>query len=275
MSWDNQIEALFEDTEETLPRQSWGRINDGVLMYRTKVIRSGEMLEAAAYPIIKQSHSRGAGKRKPTRDAQKKVNAREARRKLIRKAEMNFTHRSLFVTLTYAQDPGEEQAHRDLSNYLRRLKYKAGKKLKYIAVTEVGHNGRIHHHVLIDGVPRETTEQAWKGGYVNCRRYQHSRQGFAGLVNYMTKKNSTLDPGDEGIGRRRVRCSTGLKEPDVRISDRKLSRRRMQAIAEESTTGCAMSLEKAFPGYRITEPPVIKSSWYLPGAYLYAVLRKI
>lgn len=272
--WDNGIEALFEDTKETLPRIETNRISDGVLLYRTKVIKSGDLMEVAAYPIIKQGHGIRAPRRQATRQAQKKVNEREMRRRLLRKAEANFSHRSLFVTLTYREDPGEEQAHKDLSNYLRRLKYKTGKKLKYIAVTEIGHNGRVHHHVLLDGVPRETTEQAWKEGYVNCRRYQHSRQGFAGLINYMTKKNSTLDPGGEGIGRRRIRCSTGLKEPEVRIYDHKLTRKRMQAIAEESGTGCAMSLERAFRGYRLTEPPNIFTSWYLPGAYLYAVMRK-
>lgn len=273
--WDNGIEALFEDTEETLPRLDTARISAGVLMYRTKIIKSGDMLEVAAYPIIKQGRGMRAPKTRETGKAQKKVNAREARRRLIRKAEANFSRRSMFVTLTYREDPGEEQAHKDLSNYLRRLKYRTGKKLKYIAVTEIGHNGRVHHHVLLDGVPRELTEQAWKDGYVNCRKYQPSRQGFTGLINYMTKKNSTMDPGEEGIGKRRIRVSTGLKEPEIRVSDHKLSRRRMQAIAEETETGSAASLEKVFRGYTITQPVRITQSWYLPGAYLYAVLRKI
>lgn len=272
-AWDSSIEALFDNEDQALPGQ-WSRVNAGVLLYRTKVIRSGGMLEVCAYPVVTREHRERAARIRPTSKAQERVNAREQKRRLIRKAEANFSRKASFVTLTYAVDPGEEQAHKDLTNYLRRLKTASKGALKYIAVTEIGHNGRVHHHALIEGVGREIIEKQWRLGYVNARRYQHSKAGFGGLVRYMLKKNSTLDPGEEGIGKRRIRCSRGLKEPDVRISDRKLSRRRMQAIGEESEVGCAATLEKVFRGYEICEPPRITRSWYLPGAYLYAVLRR-
>ena len=267
------VEALFEDTRDG-SRDMWGLKQRGVLCYRTKIIRAGDQLECIGYPIVTREYAGRAQRRKPTPAAMKRVNEREMKRRLVRKAEANFSRQSLFLTLTYGQDPGEEQAHRDLSNYLRRLKYASHGKLKYIAVTEIGHNGRVHHHILMDGVSRDLAESKWQGGYVNARRYQHTRGGFTGLIQYMTKKNSTLDPGEEGIGKKRVRCSTGLKEPEVKISDHRISRRRMEMIAQETAASSAMTLEKVFKGYTIVEPPVITSSWYLPGAFLYAKLRK-
>ncbi len=209
---------------------------------------------------------------RPSSEAMRRINLEECRRRIIRMAQCNFTRRAVFVTLTYAQDPEEEQAQRELGKYLRRCKYAAGGRFRYIAVTEVGKNGRIHHHILAEGVSRETLEMKWRGGYANSRVFQENKGGFQGLVRYMLKKNSTMGDEDEGVWKRRIRTSQGMVMPTVKVRDRKISIRRLGIIAEEAQAGGQETLERVYYGWRCQERPRVRTSCYLPGAYMYAVM---
>ncbi len=49
-----QLQSIFEDGPEAVEGMSWKTLNSGVLLFRTKEIRSGDMLEVACYPILSQ-----------------------------------------------------------------------------------------------------------------------------------------------------------------------------------------------------------------------------
>ena len=271
------LRAVFEDTEDALEGMSWRRLNSGVLLYKTREIRSGDMLEVISYPVLSQQHRQRAARMKPSSETMLRINREERRRRIIRLAQCNFSRKTSFVTLTYEQDPEEEAAIREMEKYLRRLKYaagKAGKDLKYIAVTEIGQNGRVHHHVLCEGVDREIMEKKWRGGFANARRYQENPGGFQGLVRYMLKKNSTLDTREDGRIIRRVRCSQGMIQPDIRERVKKISIHRLGVIAEEAASGSQETLERVYGGYVCQERPRVKTSLWLPGCYMYAVMWK-
>jgi len=267
---ESELEALF-DIEDGVDREV---IRDGVLVYRTRTIRSGDMIEAEAYPLVTRRPDRAA-RQERTREAVARVNQKMIRRRLIRKAQINFSREtSVFLTLTYAQQPSEEAAARALDRYLGRLRYwvrRHGAELKYIAVTEISSTGRVHHHILLDGIPRDEAEEKWRGGFVNGRKYQDNPAGFTGLVRYMTKYRSTADP-ESGERRTRIRCSKNLIGPRVTVSDHKISRRKMERVACEEEESGREILERMYPGYEVRERPVIRRSEFYPGAYLYAVL---
>ncbi len=267
----SELEPLF-DQADGVDREV---IRDGVLLYRVKTIRSGPMLECVCYPIVKNRETRREAKTHITGAAQAIVNRRNSRRHLIRLAECNFTRDAVFVTLTYeGENPTEEEAAKELTRYLVRLRTAAkknGQKLKYIAVIEVSSAGRVHHHILLEGVDRETAEAKWKRGYSNSRRFQENPGGFKGLVLYMSKWNSTVD---EDRRRRRTRISQGMTQPRETISDHRMTKGRLERIAGALEEAARETLEKVYPGFVCHERPEVKRSEFYPGAMLYGVLWK-
>lgn len=302
-----ELEMLFD--QDNMSGIDGTQLDSGVLLYRTKTIRSGDMLECICYPIVTASNRIRAKRAKISSERQRRVNFEACRRKLVRKAQCNFGSGSIFVTLTYEEQPGEESACRNLDRYLARMRYRAkknGTQLKYIAVTEISESGRVHHHLLIEGLSRAEAESGWRNGYANARQFQERGEGFTGLVYYMTKKQSTFaigtqraaersfadgraqdDNGEgltgtgediasevENVFHKRVRCSKGLIEPRESVADHKISKSKMERIAFEAEENAIGILQKIYPGYECHERPRVRRSEWLPGAFMRAVMWK-
>lgn len=245
-------------------------VRTGVLVYRTRTIKSGDMLECITYPVVVQKNTVRAAREKVTRAAQQEVNRRNAVRRVERLVHANFGKNALIVTCTYAKPVTEEEGAHQLDLYLQRLRRaakKEGQELKYIAVTEVSSTGRVHHHMILEGVRREEAEGKWRKGFCNARSYQKNDTQFVGIVRYMLKYRATQDAV---AGNKRIRCSLGLKHPVEKVSDHKISVRKMERIAEECTVQGMQILQKVYPGYVTMEKPDVRRSDYLPGAYMYA-----
>lgn len=262
------------------------------IKFRTKTIKSGPVLEVEVFPIWQTRSEARAARRSVTRDAQRAVNERNARKRLDRLMNCNFGSEDLCVTLTYAGEaPDQEQAAKDVRNYLRRVKYWRKKhglsELKYIYVIEwepeadevvpdaeqlcfEGMQGsflapvkvkRIHHHVVMSGMDRDEAERLWKKGRVNSRRLQPDDFGLHDLAGYMVKAPRTC---------KRWYGSRNLAEPKVTVSDHKFSRRQVMAMAERFGDEGAAVLRKVYAGYESVGEPVIRGSEFVSGFYFYA-----
>lgn len=168
---------------------------------------------------------RKRGKReKPTAAAVRRYNAIRAQRKLIRKINANFQKGDLYLTLTYPAGcrPGRKQAEKDVTNFIKALRrrFRAnGRELKWIARTELGEQGAIHHHVIVPKTDAQAVETVWNrigGGHVHFRSmYGHD---FSLLATYFCKPEPenaaqlTLLPEEEKV-RLNYRCSRNLFEP--------------------------------------------------------------
>lgn len=145
-------------------------------LYREKRYYCGEYLDVYIFPVYSQARGRSR-KSKPTSEAQKKLNKRHSEEKLVRLLHANFTPDDLEIHLTYTEQPeSPEDAKRELRNFLRRVQRRRKKldlpPLKYIAVTEIGSKGRLHHHVTVSGgLDRDELESLWGLGYANSRRF--------------------------------------------------------------------------------------------------------
>ncbi len=153
----------------------------------------GNYMDADIYPVFQPAGKRRA-RCKPTSAIQEKLNQRNAEKKITRLAHANFTEEDIALHLTYDDLPeSEEQAQRDLYNYIRRVKRLRKKlglpPLKYLSCTEVGKkNGRVHHHVIMSGgIDRDTLEELWGKGYANSKRLQFREDGITGLARYVVK----------------------------------------------------------------------------------------
>lgn len=108
------------------------------MQIRNKKTISGPMLEVDYYPVFSDSRRipTRAPKTKPSTEAQEKYNRAQAKKKIVRLVNANFDNTDFFVHPTYEdwQAPqSEEQARRDIVNYLRRIKTKRKSELKKAA----------------------------------------------------------------------------------------------------------------------------------------------
>lgn len=104
-------------------------------MQREKKTISGSLLEIDYYPVTAGGARRQtrAPKTKPSVEAQKKYNRVMAAKKLIRLVNANFDKGDLFLHPTYQPQNApktEEEARRDITNYMRRIKCRRESELK-------------------------------------------------------------------------------------------------------------------------------------------------
>ena len=253
--------------------------------YRTRLVKAGDVLEVALYPIWNTQEQVNRAKQHSNPEAQRKQNRKDAIRRLIWKLNANFTAEDLHITLTYA--PGtepttEEQARRDMKNLLRRIRrYLKREHLpdlkRYLYVIEwadaEGKATRVHHHLIIQGMDRKVVEDLWGKGYANADRLQPDEHGLEALGRYLSKgRNST----GEGKRRRAWACSKGLKQPEIQTVDHKVSRRKVEELA----TDCQGNAPEIFNGlfnkrgYRYNGDCVVRTSPYVAGAYITATLHR-
>lgn len=106
-------------------------------MIREKHIKSGKLFEADFYPVWddgRRMPSR-APKTKPSTAAQAKYNKLRAGKKLVRLINANFDEQDIIMHPTYEQAKApqcEEDARKDLINYLRRIKNRRASELKKV-----------------------------------------------------------------------------------------------------------------------------------------------
>jgi hypothetical protein len=226
--------------------------------YREKKYICGNQMDVQIYPVYKKPGVRGK-RAKETSDIQKRLNDENAARKLERYLNTNFTNKDIAMHLSYADGflpEDDEQAKRDIQNYIRRAKRiyaKSGiKNVKYIWVTEKGKkNGRIHHHLIISGgVDRTQLEELWGKGIANSRSLQFTEKGLANLAYYIVK-----DP----VFYKHFNGSRNLDKPIEESNDYKYNRKKATELAEDIDRESTHKLELLYPDYLVSESKAVKN----------------
>ena len=261
--------------------QDQGTGRRGVLLERTRTIRSGDYLECEIFPVVLMDNATRAARKQKSPEAIQRANSERARRHLERLMNANFGPGDLLLHLTEAQPCDMETMQKHVRNYISRLKYRAGKAgvpCKYVYVIETtGEGERMRHHVhmaLNAGiVTRDQAEQLWAHGLARCDRAQKQEKGLCGFARYITQRKET----QARLMKRSWGASKGLINPDAHatVSDRKFSRAAVGRIVADAESNARELFEKKYPGYRLVEQPVIRYSEFLPGAYVYAFMERI
>lgn len=186
-----------------------------------------ERIEAGNCILVKNRHSRRNSsvkrprgkKREVTPEEIARVNLNNARKKLQVLVNANFTIGDLWFDLHYnhREEPGSlEQAGKDLTKYLRKVRDEfkaAGDDLKYIAVTERGKEGKIHHHVLMNAgvLSMERVGMIWGMGYGRFE-FVYSAD-LTTLADYIFKQGEQSFREDDTASRKRWRSSKNLVRP--------------------------------------------------------------
>lgn len=160
-----------------------------------------------------------AKKAVPTREAVRKMNERNAVRKLTVDMNANFRRGDWHLVLTYHPDqvPNAEQARSNLGKFIRKLraKYrKAGKELKYIHTTEY-ENKSIHHHILVNYHDLCEIQKAWPHGMV--RPTPVYTVNLQELASYFIKETRKTFTTTDSPYKQRYIPSRNLVRPEPKI----------------------------------------------------------
>lgn len=238
---------------------------------REKRIKSGPILEVEIYPIsMKEKNKTRAQKSKETRKEQKALNRKNCIKHLIRVINANFFKNDLFAHLTYSDKnrPGKiGEAKKDITNYFLRLRRWMKKNmpestLKYIGMIETSESGKIHHHIIMSGVPREVAEDLWTKGRCNIDRLQPDEFGFEAASRYISE--------DYDNSKRKTQ-SRNLVMPEVHVND---SKYKNQSAAEKLVLSGDREIEKKYPGYVVSEVE-IKMNPFTGAPHFYLKMRRI
>ncbi len=260
----------------------------GQMGYRRRTTVSGPRIDAEVFPVFGRGVKtmlRKARTGNGTTDAQKKANRDRSILRAIQIVEANFGERDVALSLTYnGEAPTPDRVDKDLRNFTDRVKRRRKNlglpELKYWAVIggdempAAGYSGkRPHIHVFMNGgISRDELELMWGKGFANVDRLQPGSEGLAAIATYFAKQ---IKDRKEKPGARRWRASKNLVKPVQRSRDAKMPNARVRRIAFDFKNEAKAVMEKLYPGYVMTEEPVIKYSDYVPGVYIRCVLRKI
>lgn len=184
--------------------------------YYRKTIISGNVIEVYEYRSLRkigENYTPRTGPVAVTPEEKEVINIKNARLRLTRLINCNFTNNDTFLRLSYKKKPEEEEAIKKLRNFIRRLNYHTKKQksepLKYVAVTEKA-KGRIHHHLVLNCSDYNLLKQLWgkNGGFFVIGLYTDD---YEDLANYITKETIRCEHG------KRWSQSRNLKKPDVSV----------------------------------------------------------
>lgn len=180
--------------------------------------------------------------------AQKRYNRKISDSKIINLIMNNFICSDLLITLTYGVEPSSvEEADKELINYLNKLQKfyrRRNAEISYVAVTEKGDDGRLHHHIIMkkvknmifqDIIGRWSRRGIGQLGYVNIEiiKGNHTLKSTSenGLDDmYYTAKYLTKDPLSPS--NKRYKHSEKLEEPFTDSSDDLFSYKEFGAMCD-------------------------------------------
>lgn len=194
-------------------------------------------------------------------------NAKRARKWFVRLVNTNFTEADTHTSLTYSDEflpKSEEEADRDISNFLRHLrtKCKAHGLPNPEAITVTEHQDanpetgqkavRYHHHVILKcQLSRDDIESCWHRkkkpmGWANCDRLRLDKGSLEALASYLMKYPKR---------KHRWRRTKGIVDPIMpHPNDSKYTRRGIERIAmDPSKLHSREFWEKKYPGWELIE----------------------
>lgn len=162
---------------------------------------------------------RRRAKYKKTTEQQQSINDRNAAQRFIEYGCENFTPGvAMFIRLGYRREEkpeSPESAHDLLRKFLKKLKRK-NKELKYMAVTEEGSKGGLHHHLLVENADLNELCKLWPYGEVKVVRTYTGE--LSQLISYLTKGelDHMLPKEDRAVQHKGVKQSLRTKSANLK-----------------------------------------------------------
>lgn len=188
--------------------------------YRHEICKAGKTKQHTYYYAARADTKEGSRRKKEneTSEAQKKVNSRQAVKKLTWELNENFDGTSLYVTWSFAKEnrpEGKEELRAVVNKLLRdiRKEYKrVDDTAKYVWVAEVGERGAAHIHMVLNAIELARLKKCWNKGWIDIKPMDDSGQ-YRKLAAYFVKYSEKTMRTCEGFSGRRYNSSKNLKIP--------------------------------------------------------------
>lgn len=247
--------------------------------YIKRTTKAGKTVEVEFYysaKYLKRGYSR-KDKVKATPEAQKKVNTKQAERKLRLIMNENFSGGDYHLVLDYVRVKGmpdrtKEQMKKDIQVFLRecrKLYKKAGKEFKYIHVMEIGEKGARHHHLVVNKIDTDLLRQAWYKAYEGHSRVKvfplDDSGQYGKLAAYFIKYSDKYmhDESGKKLQGKRWNSSKNLVHPESRY----------EVVTNRAWYRCEAKAEK---GYYIekdsVEKGIVSPEYYGYGYFRYRMV---
>lgn len=191
-------------------------------MYLKKTWKLKNRIEVRKYHTARYGvkGERRREKTKPTKEEMKKINERNAVKRLLRLIRANFEEGDAFLTLTFAEEKRPktpEEAKRIFDTFIRRMRTryrKLGIELKWIAVAEFM-NKYIHFHIILNNIQdfNPVIRECWTWGGVNIAPLWE-KGNYEQLAEYMLKETSKTAKMTGVPFSQRYRRSRNLVDPE-------------------------------------------------------------
>lgn len=189
--------------------------------YKQEICRAGKTKQYTYYYSTRSDMKGGSrrAKENKTSEAQKKVNSRQAIKKLTWILNENFDGTSLYVTWSYKKEnrpADKDELKKDAEKLLRLLRkvYRENnKELKYVWVAERGERGATHLHMVINDIEARKLKNCWDKGFITIKPMEDNGQ-YAKLASYFVKYSEKTMKTEEGFGGKRYNSSKNLKIPE-------------------------------------------------------------
>ena len=270
----------------------------GQMGYRTFTTMAGDTLVAEIFPVWGREKRRSAraAKKNLTPERIQKYNTERAKFRLQLRMDTNFTSEDQSLTLTYTEQPSEQEVRKDVKNFIGRIRRERNRRglpeLKYIYAIESERDGRakqLHCHIVMSGgIERKEVEKIWRKGseargFANCDELQPDKEGLRRLAFYVYEQNR----GKEQKNRRHYSCSKNLTEPKVRRSMSKVSNAKVKRMARDFNGVAPTIMEKVYPGFEFVRglryqedesgtmsESCVRFSDYTDGVYIRVMMRR-
>lgn len=188
--------------------------------YKREICKAGLTKQFTYYYSIRADTKEGSRRKKANKtcEAQKKVNSRQAEKKLTWILNENFDGTCLYITFSYDEKKRPKsrvELRADVDKLLRMLRAeykKAGKVFKYVWVAEVGERGAVHIHMCMNRIDSSVLKKVWKKGWITIKPMDDSGQ-YRRLAGYFIKYSEKTMKTCEGFSNKRYNSSKNLKIP--------------------------------------------------------------
>ena len=247
---------------------------------------SGDYMEIDIFPVRKVSNTRKA-KYKPSSETQKKLNQKNAARRLTWLIQENFGTNDYYVGLNYPASYDvnladadkllknafdnlgfSARAHSrilkvartiadlDKSEMIKRKHQKAGFEFKYITTTEIGDKKhRPHHHVICSGeLGASILRQEWDKQFEAYKTKPTTSFSHAKHLQFTRTGLAGIafyTCKDPSLAYRSYNCSKNLRRPEAENRDGRISGKKLQELRADCFN--AEEFEKLYPGYEFVD----------------------
>lgn len=189
--------------------------------YIEEVCVAGKTIEVSRYYTYRYGKrgEKRAGNFKPTVEAQKRANQRQAEKNLRRLMNANFDDGDYLLRLDFSREnfpPGSGEMQNKMEQFIRRLRTKfkkLGNILKYIYVKEIGPRGGRHAHMLINKCDTDILMECWGYGGIHIDPLNSGGQ-YAKIAAYFVKYAHRTEQTEGQLIGKRWYASRNLIRPE-------------------------------------------------------------